>query len=262
MKALAMHTCTHYRACTVARREDAFMPTIISRGTKPIFDRDGITLYRGDSRELLAGARRESVDLFLSDPPYGISYRSRRVDHTTLPIAGDENLNVLRDVLPLSDAMLRPDRHAYVFASPLRLGEAAVAVDDVWRVKNLLVWDKGDMGTRGDLDADYARNWEAIIYATKGRRPLTRPRPRTTFRYDWSAKRNPVHPTVKPVPLLAWLITKSTQPGEIILDPFAGSGTTLLAARELGRRAIGIELEASYCDAAVRALEAPARKAA
>jgi site-specific DNA-methyltransferase (adenine-specific) len=117
-----------------------------------------------------------------------------------------------------------------------------------------LVWDKGNAGSRGDLAAGYSQNWEAIIYASKGRRPLIGKRPRCIYRYDWQAWRDPVHPTVKPVAMMRWLMLKSTEPGELVLDPFIGSGVVLRAAAELGRKAVGIEVEERYCEAAAQRL--------
>jgi site-specific DNA-methyltransferase (adenine-specific) len=105
-----------------------------------------------------------------------------------------------------------------------------------------------------DLTAGYSMNWEAIAYGSKGRRALSGPRPRAIFRYDWQASRDPVHPTVKPVPMMQWLIAKSTAPGELIIDPFMGSGVVLKAAMDLGREAIGMEVEERYCEAAAKRL--------
>jgi DNA modification methylase len=229
---------------------------------KPYYRAGGVAIYHADAREVLSQLNSESVDLVLTDPPYGINLKikyaySRREKHAPGPdIAGDDSLNALRDVLPALDLLLKPDRHAYFFASSTRIGEAVDAIAAWWNIKNILVWDKGNMGTQGDVLAAYARNWEAIVYANKGRRPLAGPRPRAICRYDWNARKDPVHPTVKPVGLMAWLIQKSSRHGELVLDPFCGSGPVLRAARDLGRRAIGIELEERYCEAAVRRLQA------
>ncbi len=223
----------------------------------PYYERDGITIYHGDCREILPGLESGSVDLVLTDPPYGVGYvtaRRSRSDPLVSAIAGDDSLNAVRDVMPLLDRLLATDRHAYLFASPMRLGETAEVVGEWWAIKNLLVWDKGNSGTVGDLEAGYGVNWEAIIYAAKGRRPLQGRRPRCVYRYDWAGTRDPVHPTVKPVGLCSWLISKSAHPGETVLDPFCGSGTTLRAAKDLGRRAIGIEIEERYCEIAARRL--------
>lgn len=223
---------------------------------KPYYQDDAVTLYHGDCRDVLPRIAGRA-DLVLADPPYGVQYVSSwrtRTDALRVPIAEDADLNALRDALPLLDQLLQEDRHAYLFAAALRIGECIEAIQAQWQVKNVLIWDKGDAGTVGDLEAGYAWTWEPIIYATKGRRALNGPRPRAIYRYDWSGTRDPVHPTVKPVGLLRWLINKSTKPGELVVDPFAGSGTTLRAAKDLGRRAIGIELEERYCHAAVQRL--------
>ncbi len=220
------------------------------------FEAEGTYIYRGDCLEILPRFESESIDAIITDPPYGIRYHSRAKNAGfSRTVANDDSLNALRASLPLMDRLLKADRHAYIFAAPLNLSEALDAVATYWKVKNVLVWDKGNAGSRGDCQAGYSQNWEAIIYASKGRRPLNGPRPRCIFRYDWQAWRDPVHPTVKPVALMQWLITKSTVPGELILDPFMGSGVVPAAAVQLGRRAIGIELERKYCDCSVRRLQ-------
>jgi DNA modification methylase len=222
----------------------------------PYYDDGQIQIWHGDCRQYLPTLG--PVDLVLTDPPYGVGYvtaRRSRNDPLVAPIAGDESLNTLRDAMPLLDRLLKPDRHSYTFASPLRIGETVDVIADYWQVKNAIVWDKGDAGTVGDLEAGFGVNWESIIYAMKGRRPLNGKRPRCIYRYEWSSTRDPVHPTVKPVGVLTWLMAKSTDEGEVVLDPFMGSGTTLRAAKDLGRRAIGIELEERYCEIAAKRLQ-------
>ena len=219
---------------------------------RPYYQDNLVTIYHADFREVLPRMVHSSVDLLLTDPPYGINYQSRRKGPGPSTVRGDDTLNDLRAALPLSDALLKPDRHAYVFAAPTKLGQAIDAMGDYWKLKNVIVWDKGNAGTRGDLTAGYANNWEAIIYGSKGRRPLIGPRPRCVYRYDWQASRDPVHPTVKPVAMMSWLIAKSTTRGELVLDPFTGSGVVLRAAAELGRRAIGIEVEEFHCETAAK----------
>ena len=112
------------------------------------------------------------------------------------------------------------------------------------------VWDKGEQGTVGDLEAGYGVNYEFILYATKGRRALNG-RPRSILRQMWSGTMDPAHPTVKPVVLLEKLILASTDAGELVLDPFAGSCTTLRAAANLGRQSIGIEIEERWSTAGI-----------
>lgn len=206
---------------------------------------DGITIIHADCREVLR--QLPAVDLLLTDPPYGIDYATnhRAKGHKMRsPVVGDSSLDAMRQAWPDAVALLRDDRHWYAFASPRMVHEAIPAVGNV---KHVICWDKGDRGTVGDLECGFGEAWEAILYGMKGRRALNGPRPRTVIRYDWSASMDPVHPTVKPVPLLKKLIAWSTLAGELVLDPFCGSGTTLVAAKLTGRRAIGIEVVEDYC---------------
>lgn len=220
---------------------------------KPYYEHAGITIYHGDCREALPNCG--IADLVATDPPYGVGYatarRSRR-DKLRVPVVGDGDLSMFAEAWPLALAQLCADRHWYVFASPRRLPEAQQIVGGS---KQVLAWDKGDRGTVGDLEAGFGEAWEAILYGMKGRRQLFGARPRSVIRLDWSATLDPVHPTVKPIALLGMLVRWSTVEGETVLDPFMGSGTTLRAAKDLGRRAIGIEIEERYCEIAAKRLE-------
>jgi site-specific DNA-methyltransferase (adenine-specific) len=214
--------------------------------------KDGITLIHGDCREVLPLLPK--VDLVLTDPPYGVGYvtaRRSRSDKLRTPVANDETLEVVAEAWPMAIERLNNNRHWYAFASPRRLAIADFVFPDF---KHVIAWDKGDRGTVGDLECGFGEAWEAILYGMKGRRSLNGKRPRTVIRYDWSATMDPVHPTVKPVPLLRILIAFSTDKGEVVLDPFCGSGTTLRAAKDLDRRCIGVELEERYCERAANRL--------
>ena len=224
----------------------------IKRKLKPYYEDKGIVIYHGDCREILPTL--EPVDLVLTDPPYGVAYETAwrsRSDKLRVPVANDESLDVFAEVWPMVINRLADDRHWYVFASPRRIVEMVAIIG---AYKNLIVWDKGDRGTVGDLTSGYGEAWEAIFYGMKGRRELFGKRPRTVLRYDWSATLDPVHPTVKSIDVLRRLIGHSAKQGETVLDPFMGSGTTLRAAKDLGLKAIGIELEEKYCEIAAKRL--------
>ena len=216
------------------------------------------TIYHGDCVEVLRSMPHSSVDLVLTDAPYGISYMSNaraRHDVLRVPVEGDHSLDALTDVVPQLHRVLAQDRHFYVFASPRMLPGAQEAVSTLGSgLKQVLAWDKGDGGTIGDLKSGFAEAWEAILYGMKGRRQLFGKRPRTVIRSDWNSTRDPVHPTVKPVDLLMLLIGWSSMEGEVVLDPFMGSGPTLAAATNLGRRSIGVEIEERYCEIAAERL--------
>lgn len=216
-----------------------------------VYTDDWVQLLHGDCREQLVSIPTNSVDLILTDPPYGINYVTNRVpawNTQRKPLRGDCDLEALDDVLGHLQRVLKPDRHAYVFASPLLIGRVQDLLGKVWRVKQVLCFDKGDAGTVGDLTGGYAECWEAILFCVSGTRQMQNGRPRNIFRKDWSARRDPVHPTVKPVDILRWLILNSTQYGDVVLDPFAGSGTTLRACKDLGRFGIGIEIDRDWCE--------------
>ena len=220
---------------------------------KPYYDKDGIQIWHGDCREILP--RIGPVDLILTDPPYGVAYltaRRSRGDPLRAEVANDGCLGVVAECWPLILDRLTQDRHWYAFASPRRMVEAAAIFSGY---KHIIAWDKGDRGTVGDLEAGFGEAWEAIFYGMKGRRPLNGSRPRTVIRHDWSGTMDPQHPTVKPVPLLCRMIEWSSAEGETVLDPFAGSGPTLLAARNLNRKAVGIEIEERYCEIAAKRLQ-------
>lgn len=216
------------------------------------------TLWCGDCREVLAASGRREFDLLATDPPYGIEYRSGYGDNHE-PIVGDDgSLDVLAVV---ADAVckLRSNRHAYVFG---------YKADDLSRAPNItaaadLVWDKGAPGM-GDLASLYGRSTEPIAFGVFCDSPAAargglaaRLRRGTVLRCDIA--RGAIgsdHPTQKPVALMRQIIESSTLLGDLVLDPFAGAGSTLVAAVVSGRQAIGIELEEKYCERAARRLRA------
>ncbi len=221
---------------------------------RPYYEQDGIRIFHGDCRDVLPTLGSGFADLVATDPPYGVAYvtaRRSRSDKLRVGVANDESLDVVADAWPAIMDALADNRHWYAFASPRRIAAAEKVFDGF---KHILAWDKGDRGTVGDLECGFGEAWEAIFYGMKGRRPLNGKRPRTVIRYDWSGTMDPVHPTVKPVDLMARIIEWSTVTGELVLDPFMGSGPTLQAAKLCGRRAIGIEIEERYCEIAANRL--------
>lgn len=219
----------------------------------------GIRLYHADCREVLPMLGTGSVDLILTDPPYGVHYETAwrsRNDPLRREIKGDNDLSLLSSIVPELNRVIANARHWYVFGSPRKINVQKPILDGIGTgVKHIIAWDKGDRGTVGDLQCGFGEAWEAIFYGRTGRRPINGKRPRTILRFDWSSTMDPVHPTVKPVAILEQMIEWSSQPGEVVLDPFMGSGPTLVAAKQLGRRAIGIEIEEHYCEIAAQRLD-------
>lgn len=124
-----------------------------------------------------------------------------------------------------------------------------------FQVKSELVWDKVYHGM-GDTKAQFAPTHENMIFAVRGKFAFPGGRPRDLLTCEKVNSAHMVHPTEKPVALLEDIITSITRADDIILDPFAGSGSTLIAARNTGRHFLGIELDETYYRTALHRLEA------
>lgn len=220
---------------------------------KPYYEEGGITIYLGDCRDVLPGLGRDTVDLIVTDPPYGQRYVSNR-GHGHGAIEGDDkDVSVVLDALTLACRTLRRGRHAYVFG-PFDLSSTPLAA----QVE--LVWDKGIVGM-GDLTLPWSTSHEPITFAVyepskanreKGYgRLAARIRKGSVLRCERTNGASTTrHPTEKPVDVLRQLIESSSLLGETVLDPFMGVGSTLVASRMEGRRGIGIELDERYCEIA------------
>ena len=222
----------------------------------PYYERDGITIYHGDCRDILPTLEPGSIDLVLTDPPYGVAYSTghrQNVVRSSTRLAYDLAVApLLNDTAELVAPLLNDTAHIYWFAAPERLDEQMGIVRSIGELVNVLVWDKGNC-TAGDLDATYGQQWEAILFARKQRVALVGGRDRDILRYSRGSTVDYLHPTQKPLDLLRYLIQRHKC--DTIIDPFMGSGTTLRAAKDLGRKAIGIEIEERYCEIAAKRLQ-------
>lgn len=222
--------------------------------TEPYYSDDLVTLYHGDCTDVLPRLPKGGADLLLTDPPYGISYRSGRSKHG--PIAGDDGTLDVAAALSLALNALKFNRHFYVFG-PLDISQLTLGTTVG------LVWDKCKHGT-GNLEIPWGTSHEPVSFGVWTKYPSQRGVGATAARLRrGTVLRCPTvntgrgalsHPTEKPVPLLRELIEASSRIGETVLDPFAGAGSTLIAARLEGRKAIGIELEERYCEVVAKRL--------
>lgn len=206
---------------------------------KPYYECDGITIYHGDCRDpITVPLAAMSFDGVLADPPYGIGVASHGQHFRgSAPIRGDSDVALAEwCVLTFSAVPLA------MFFSPYRpVG--------LWR--NVLVWSKGeDTGIGGDRETCWKRDLECIGIANNG--PLTGSRDSSLLAFRGRARETD-HIAEKPENLIRYLLRKLGWGS--VLDPFMGSGTTLVAAKNLGRRAIGIEIEERYCEVAARRLD-------
>lgn len=223
----------------------------------PYYQESGITIYHGDCRELLPSIDPADVSLVLSDPPYGVSERTDR--GTKGRGTGGKGLTSAvtcgaYDFPPVygDDKPFDPS-HLLRFPRLILFGANHYA-DRLPPSPTWIVWDKLD-GIEGKREIGFDDNADCELAWSNcgGPARLIPHRWKGLLRRD--ELRHPKwHPTQKPVLLMAKLITiYGTGQGEI-LDPYMGSGTTLRAAKDLNRRAIGIEVEERYCEIAAKRL--------
>lgn len=202
----------------------------------------------------------DAADVLITDPPYGMSYISNfAIAGPSAPVRGDKD-TVERDDF-LDNWFGRPrDRGGKLDRPALVFGTWRVP-RPTWPIRQLLIWHKGDRPGMGDLSLPWGPSHEDIYVMGgigeghwTGKRGPSVIRARTREGNATNSHNKHGHPTPKPILLMQDLVAHTV--GDTIIDPFAGSGSTLVAARMLGRRAVGIEMEKDYAEAMVRRIEA------
>ena len=207
---------------------------------------ENVTLYHGDCREVDAWL---AADVLVTDPPYGMGYESR----TGESIVNDATTDV---------------REAALSA----WGTRAALLFGTWKVerpagtKQLLIWDKSEGNGTGALlwspwgmsheEIYVLGEWPPVVPGGRwreGGQPAREPGVLRVANYNTQSAIRPDHPTPKPIALMERLLRRC--PPGVIADPFAGSGSTLVAARNLGRSAIGVEMEEKYCEVIAKRLD-------
>ena len=221
---------------------------------KPYYEEDGIVIYHGDNRDILP--MLDKVDLVLTDPPYDISGSPPGKSHYGMSLRKFESDSFVDltngfNVEILSDVKMELF-NCFCFCSNKQISGLMQYGENNKYITTLLVWHKNNAAPFANgvwrNDIEYCVHMRA-----KG----------STFQGDAIQKQkvfthpivvNKSHPTVKPIKLINKYLLIGSNIGETILDPFMGSGTTLVAAKNLGRKAIGIEMEEKYCEIAVNRL--------
>jgi len=241
-----------------------------------------LTIYQGDALNYMRQMPDESVDFIFTDPPYGhnnnnngdlisrweaaLGIRAVSPDEFR-PIPNDspaEANELFRKALLEFRRLLKPGACLCCCCSgggpDPHFARWSLWIDEVLSFKQMVVWDKGPMG----MGWHYRRSYEVILVAQKPGAACrwydTTNRVENIIRPGFRGIRKIIpsrdeHPTEKPWQLAAWFISLHTRPGDIVLDPFMGSGSTLFAAQHLGRSAIGIDISDDYCAMAQRRLE-------
>ena len=205
---------------------------------KIAYQNENVTLWHGDCREVIPTLPPWVV--LVTDPPYGIDHESGwDGPYKGKAIEGDATLDARDAVLAM-------------------IGDKPAAVFGTWRmpkphgVRAVLVWNKGPASGMGDLSFPWKPSWEEIYILGQGWSGRRDEGVLTGSVLTWASKGRE-HPNQKPVPLVVKLLEKA--PAGAVLDPFCGSGTTLIAALETGRKAIGIEIDERWVDVAIKRLE-------
>jgi len=202
---------------------------------RPYYADGSVTLYHGDCRDIVP-AMAAPIDLVLTDPPYGVAWdtdgRSRGGRYFP-PIAGDDE--------PFDPTWLLRFPRLILFG-------ANHYADRLPASPSWVVWDKR-VGMASTHQADCELAWTNLGGPARMYRQVWNGGGGRRKDHPTARRGEPVsfHTTQKPLGLMRWLIERHSQPGDLILDPYAGSGTTLRAAKDLGRRAIGVEIEVAYC---------------
>lgn len=206
--------------------------------------------------ERLCGDQR--VDMLLTDPPYNVAYEGGTKEKLTIQndsMSDEAFRTFLRDAFVTADAMLKPGAVFYIWHADKEGLNFRLALKDAgWKDRQLLIWEKSSL-VLGRWD--YQSKHEPCLYGWKeGAAHLwAADRKQTTILKFDKPSRNGEHPTMKPVALFEYQLLNNTKGGDIVLDSFGGSGTTLIAAEKNGRIARIMELDPKYVDVIVKRWE-------
>ena len=195
--------------------------------------------------------RGGGVDMLLTDPPYNVAYEGKTKESLTIQndsMGDDQFRQFLRDAFVTADTVMKKGAVFYIWHADSEGYNFRGACQDAgWKVRQCLIWKKSSMVMGRQ---DYHWKHEPCLYGWKegaGHLWATDRKQTTILEFD-KPSRNGEHPTMKPVALFEYQLLNNTKGGDIVLDLFGGSGTTMLAAEKHGRHAMLMELDPKYCD--------------
>lgn len=249
---------------------------------RPYYADGMVTLYHGDARDIVAALPDESVDFIFTDPPYGHNNNNGDLIHRweqAIPgrrCSGDDGSECYEARPIANDGPEANDLARWLFGTAKRLlrngsccccccccgggpdpqfARWSLSMDEVLNFKQMVVWDKGPMG----MGWHYRRSYEVVLVAQRGQ-----------GKFNWYDETDHIenivrhipkiipstadHPTPKPPALVKHFLQLHTQPGDLVLDPFNGGGSTAVACVGMGRRYIGCEMDHRWLDLTVRRL--------
>jgi DNA modification methylase len=222
---------------------------------EPYYADSQVQLFLGDCLEILPQLEAGSVDTCFTSPPYnvglsyGVAYQDSKDEESFRAI----NAAWLREV---HRVMAESGRIYAAIGESMMWWFRAAAEDADWRYGQMLVWCKTNIASPAKISGDWNYMTDWFMLLRKGKRtPMKGDFPGAKT-FNWITHTTPQsnhaerreHPAQWPISVPKYFLCRT--PGDLILDPFCGSGTTLRAAKDLGRRAIGIEIEEKYCEIA------------
>jgi len=219
-------------------------------------------IHCGDCLELMKEIDNNSIDLLLTDTPYGINFKSNMDSkHRFDYIKNDDNLDFFEPFIIEAKRVMKDNTCIFLFC---RFDNYPIFFNILrkhdFKIKNCLIWEKNKaLGGLGDMESSFLNNYEFILFAMKGRRILFKNRLGRQFGLikDDSIS-NPLqllYPTQKPLNILRKLINITTNENDIVLDPFCGSGSILVASKQTKRKFIGIDINEKAIEIANKRLE-------
>lgn len=209
-------------------------------------------IINADCMDILKQLPDKCIDLVLTDVPYGMNFKSNYRKDKYKHIENDDNLNWLPEWCKQVKRIIKDNAHLYIFCSWHNVDVFKQEIEKYIKIKNILIWVKNNTGM-GDLINDYAPKYEMILFCNPNNKPLNDGRDSNILYFNRTNNVN--HPTEKPIDMMAYLIRKSSQKGDLALDTFAGSCPVAIACHNLKRRFICIEKDKDYWKASVERLE-------
>lgn len=201
-----------------------------------------------DSEQVARLMNGEKADMVFTDPPYGVSYQSNmRVKSDKFDVLENDNVFITEWI---NNLPLFSKGFVFVWTSWKVLKEWMEFCKPIGELSNIIIWDKGGGGI-GDLKKTFSTDFEVALCYNRGAE-ITGKRIGSVWAVNKDSSSKYIHPTQKPVELSGMAIENVTNIGDIVLDLFGGSGSTMVGCKQLKRRGFLMELDTKYCDVIVK----------
>ena len=219
-----------------------------------------------DSVEKLMDGHK--ADMVFTDPPYGVSFvgvkgsmysagKKAGKDSAEMikadDLRGEDLSNLFRDSISCASISAKDGAAMYIFFAINRASDVLKGLEDVGiTIRNWLIWDKGNVGYHA-MGAQYKPNYESFLYChKKDKKPFWTGNSKEQTIWRFPVEREGLHPTMKPVTLICNALNNSSKQGDLVVDSFGGSGSTLIACEKTERKARLMELDEKYCDVIIK----------